>query len=313
MSRSQRRTECLQVAALLAALIGAAVPGRSAPGPAEPRSNGTKPAASRTNAKPAELKLVEVRATYGRLGSTRSSTRVLPGEDLNVVYVVSGISRGSDGRSEVSRSAELFDEAGESISQVPTDSTRIYLALGGDILANHMHFGLPLDFPPGKYKVRGVLTDVRTGTDVTAEQQFEVLPLDFGVVRLRLAGDPEGRSTVGGNLTVNQEVYVVGRQIGFSRKGDRIHTIGNLTIADAAGKLTTPVPIKFEIDQVVDDDALDQIDFRWSLPVNRPGRFTVQIEVRDEIADKRIVYEMPLVVAPPPALEKGRPAPEKGR
>jgi hypothetical protein len=253
----------------------------------------------------AELKLVDVRPTYGRLGSTRSSIRVLPGEDMHVMYVVSGISRGTDGRSEVSTSAELLDEAGETVAQVPGSPNRIFLALGGDTLPRHMHFSLPLDFAPGKYRIRGTLVDVRTGDEIVAEQPFEVIPMEFGIVRLRLAGDPEGKTAVGGNLTVSQELHVVGRGVGFARNGERIHVIGNLTIRDAAGKSLVPVPISFEIDQEVDDD-LDQLDFRWTIPVNRPGKFTLLIEVRDEVAEKRATYEMPLVVSAPPHLEKPR-------
>ena len=253
----------------------------------------------------AELKVVDIRPTYGRLGSTRSSTRVLPGEDFHVAFVVSGISRGTDGRSEVSTSAELLDEAGEIVAQVPGSPGRVFLALGGNSLPRHVHFSLPLDFAPGKYKVRGVCTDVRTGDEVTVEQPFEVAPLEFGIVRLRLAGDAEGKTAVGGNLTVSQEVHVVGRGVGFARKGERIHVVGNLTIRDAGGKPVVPNPISFEIDQEVDDD-LDQLDFRWTLPVNRAGKFSLLIEVRDEIAGKDASYEMPLVVSVPPSLEKPR-------
>lgn len=253
----------------------------------------------------AELKLVDVRPTYGRLGSARPSARILPGEDLHVTYVVSGISRGADGRSEVSTTAELLDEAGETVAQVPGPPGRIFLALGGSTLPRHMHFSLPIDFAPGKYRMRGVLVDVRTGEEIVAEQPFEVIPMEFGIVRLHLSGDPEGKTAVGGNLTVSQEAHVVGRGVGFARNGDRIHVIGNLTIRDAAGKAVAPVPISFEIDQEIDDD-LDQLDFRWTIPLNRPGKFSLLIEVRDEIASKNATYEMPLVVSSPPAIEKPR-------
>ncbi|MGQ0635403.1 MAG: hypothetical protein ACT4QC_12385 [Planctomycetaceae bacterium] len=263
------------------------------------------------NAAFAELKVVEVRPTYGRLGATRPSTKVLPGEDLNVTYIVSGVSRGADGRAEVSRSAELFDEDGEVQARVPAKSSRLLFALGGESFASHMHFSLPFDFSPGKYIVRGTLTDARSGDRVVAEQEFEVLPLDFGIVRLRLAADAAGIDPIGGNLTLNQDVFVVGRAIGFARKGRRIHVVGNMTISDAAGRPTMPAPIAFEVDQEVDDE-LAQLDVNWSLVVNRPGKFTVTIEVRDEIAGKRAVYELPLAAAPPPQLERGR-APVAGQ
>lgn len=254
-----------------------------------------------------ELKLLEVRGTYGRLGSARPTTTVLPGEHLHATYLVSGISKGTDGKAEITRTSELLDAEGEVIAQVPARSSRIYLALGGDSFASHMHFGLPLDFPPGKYLVRGTLVDVRSGERVVAEQAFEVVPLDFGLVRLRLAADAEGAIPIGGNLTVNQDVYLVARAIGFARKGNRINVVGNMTIYDMYGKPTMPAPISFEVDQEVDDD-LAQLDVNWSLVGNRVGKFIVHIDVRDEVAGKRAVYEMPLIVAPAPGIEKPRAA-----
>lgn len=253
----------------------------------------------------AELKLVEVRPTYGKLGSTRQSTKVLPGDDLHVEFVVSGVAKGPDGRADISLSAELLDSDGEAVARVPAASAKNFLALGGNTFTSHMHFSLPLKFPEGKYKVKGVLTDVLGGGEIVAEQEFEVLPMDFGVVRLRLASDAKGTSSLGGNLTVNQDVYVVARGVGFERKGKRIHVVGNMIVKDSAGKPTTPAPISVGIDQEVDED-LEQLDFNWSMVVNRPGKFTVQIEMRDEISGKKSIHELPLVVSQPPTIEPTR-------
>lgn len=255
----------------------------------------------------AELKLVEVRPTYGRLGSTRPTTKVLPGEDLSATFVVAGLGQGADGKAEITLASELVDEEGKIVAQVPAKAGRIQLALGGDSFVNYMHFSLPLDFVAGKYLMRGTLTDTRTGERVAAEQEFEVLPMDFGLVRLRLASDAEGTEPAGGNLTVNQDVFVVGRAIGFTRKGKRIHVVGHMQIRDASGRSTMPAPLAFVVDQEVDND-LAMLDVNWHLVVNRPGKFTVQIEVRDEITGKRSAYELPLVVAAPPAVERTRPA-----
>lgn len=256
----------------------------------------------------AELKLVEVRPTYGRLGSTRPNTKVLPGEDLFVEFVVSGFDKGNDGRPEVSLSAELVDAQETVVARVPTARARVQLALGGDAFAGHVHFGLPLDFSPGKFMVRGNLTDIRSGEKAVVEQMFEVTPLDFGLVRLRLAGDAGGVTPIGGNLTVGQEVFVLARGVGFARKAKAIHVVGTLTIRgqpgkDESGKPNAPVPITVAFEKEVDDDQ-NHLDYRWTINVNRPGKFIAQIEVRDEISGKHAAYELPLAVSPAPALDQ---------
>lgn len=256
----------------------------------------------------AELKLVEARPTYGRLGSTRPNTKVLPGEDLFVEFVVSGFDKGNDGRPEVSLSAELIDAQDAVVARVPTAKARVQLALGGDAFAGHVHFGLPLDFSPGKYTVRGILTDNRSGEKEVVEQMFEVTPLDFGLVRVRLAGDVTGAVPSGGNMTVGQEVFVLARGVGFARKVKKIHVVGTMTIREQSGKdqsakPAAPAPITVAFEKEVDDNQ-DHLDFRWTINVNRPGRFIAQLEVRDEISGKHVAYELPLAVSPAPALDQ---------
>src|SRR5262249_27099807 len=147
--------------------------------------------------------------------------------------------------------------------------------------------------------------DLLADQEVMAEQPVEVTPRSFGAVRLRLASDAQGTTPLGSNVTANQQVFIVGRAVGVARKDRRIHVVGNLSIRDSGGNSTMASTISFKVDQETED--LDEedthVDFNWSFMANRPGEFTIQIELRDEIAKTTAVYELPLVVHPSPSAK----------
>lgn len=249
----------------------------------------------------AQLKLEEVRPTYGRLGTTRTSTRVLPGDELVVEYVVSGVVPDAEGMVNVEVVATLENANHKVISEVPAASKRSVLALGGARFPGLVYFSLPPDCEPGRYVVRGKISDLNQRKSVLLEQDFEVLPPAFGVIRLRLASDSKGALPTGGNLTVNQPVFFHATVVGFSRQGKAIHVDGNMVIVDSDGRKTLLKPDSVGIRQEV-DDGLDYLDFNWPIVANRPGRFVVQVEFRDEISKKTVVHELPINVQPAPSL-----------
>jgi hypothetical protein len=254
----------------------------------------------------AQLKLDEVRPTYGRLGTTRTSTRVLPGEDLVVEFAISGVATDADGMANVELSATLSDPEGKVISEARPASSREFLALGGGRFTGFVLFSLPLDCDPGRYLVRGRVTDQMQRKSIQLEQAFEAQPPAFGVVRLRLTNDASGNSPAGGNLTVNQRVYVQSTAVGFARAGKTIHVAARLTILDADGKKTTPDSIAAAaINQEVDDELIE-LAFKLPIVMNRAGRYSVQLEVRDEISKKAVVHDLPLVVHAAPSLRVER-------
>lgn len=253
----------------------------------------------------AQLKLEEVRPTYGRLGTTRTSTRVLPGEDLTVEFIVSGVVADADGVVNIELSAHLEDAKNKSISDVPPATTKAILALGGSRFTGYMQFSLPVDCEPGKYLVKGKVTDTVQRKSIVLEQPFDVQPASFGIVRLQLANDAAGISPTGGNLTVNQPVYIHATAVGFSRSGKAIHVVGTMTLLDVEGKKTLPKPIAVGIHRDVDEDLVD-LGFKLPIVVNRTGKYVVQLELRDEISKKSVKEELPIVVYPAPSLASDR-------
>jgi hypothetical protein len=251
----------------------------------------------------AELKLDNVRFTYGDLGPARADAKVLPGETLTLAFTIAGLTKDAGGNMNIVLAGELLDGEGKSVAKMPAKTIKSLVALGGADVPGVLTFSLPNNFAAGKYVVRGVVKDALAGSEATTEQAVEVLPARLGIVQFRLTNDAQGQTPSGGNMTVGQAVHVHCRAVGFARKEKRIHLIGSLRILDAAGNATYPNPLSFSLDQEAPED-VTFATFRFAASANRTGRFTIQIEAQDKIAGRTVTQEVPIVVHAPPAAEK---------
>lgn len=249
---------------------------------------------------PAEV----VRLTYGSLGPTRPDNRVLPGEEVYVEFTFTGIGTDATGRTDLSFGGELTDESGKSIQELLPVPVKSVLALGGATFTGVVNFSLPDDFPAGNYTVRVTLNDRVSGKALTGEHPIRVLDPGFGAVKLRYAADRQGTTPAGGHLTVGQQLFLIGKAVGFARDGGRIHVTGRFTLRDTAGTATTPKPITFTVNEKLPAEA-NRVTFDFSLFANRPGEYVAVVELEDVIGGKTAAYELPLTVHPPRA---SRPA-----
>jgi hypothetical protein len=240
-----------------------------------------------------------VRLTFGPLGPTRPDNRVLPGEEVCVEFSVPGIATDPDGRVDITLRGELVDEQGQTVQKLLPVPFKNSLALGGATFSGLISFDLPGEFPAGTYRVRAVVADRIAMKDLTVEHPIRVLTAGFGAVGLRFASDRKGTNPAGGHLTVGQQLFLVGRAVGFARKDGHIHVAGSISLRDSSGNTTTPAPVTFAVDQKVTDD-LTHVSFDFSLFANRPGTFTIAVELRDLIGQKTAAYELPVVIHPPP-------------
>ncbi len=251
----------------------------------------------------AELKLENTRFTYGEVGPTRTDTQVLPGDELTLAFMMTGLAKDAAGQINITLVSELLDEKGKSLAKMPPKSLKALVALGGSEVPGMLSLSLPVEVRPGKLRMRGVVKDVLAGTEATTERAIEVLPAQLGIVRLRLVNDANGQIPSGGNVTVGQTVHTHCLAVGFTRKDKRIHLTGSMRVLDAAGKSTYPKPLSFVLDQEVPAE-VKHATFKFSLSANRAGRFTIQIEAHDKIADKTVTQAIPIVVHAPLAAEE---------
>src|SRR5205807_2621292 len=100
-----------------------------------------------------------VRLTYGRNGSPRPDHSVLPGEQVDVEFVVRGVGKNPKGEVDLSLAGELVDQKGRKVSELLPVPFKTPPYDGGSTVISNVSFLLGNDQSPGGYQLRGRLTD----------------------------------------------------------------------------------------------------------------------------------------------------------
>lgn len=245
-----------------------------------------------------ELKLTKVRPTYGILGATRAIGKMLPGDVLFIAFDIEGITVGGDGKAQYTMAMEVLDTKDKSsvYKQDPADRTDM-VPLGGNKLPARAFVTIGLDQPPGNYAMRVTVTDQVSKKTQTLEQQFEVLPKDFGIVAVYASVDERGKqpaSTIG---VVGNSVFIHFAAVGFDRDGTtkqpNLHF--EMIPLTEKGEPTLTKPTMFDVTSGV-DEADPVYTVRFLLPMTREGKFTLRLKATDNITKKTSTFDLPLTV-----------------
>jgi hypothetical protein len=308
--RPQRRWAIARYAAVALAGAAAALLAASpflkprAPAPDRDPSNAPSPVPAAGGMEPGEPDCV--RLTYGPHGPPRPDHRVLPGEEVNLEYVVGGVGKDRKGEVALAVSGELLDKKEK--KWVELAPTPIQGLLRGSTFPGQFSCTLAPNQEPGEYRARVRVFDKVTGRSVNFEQPVYVLRTEFGVVRLRLTHDKDGAWPAGANLTVGQQFFVCGRVVNPARDGTRVHFVFKISVYDRDGKETTPTPIPPEtINSEVKEGST--LDFSKPLRTIMAGEAVIVVEAEDQISKKSVRYELPVMIHPPRSV----PAPGQDR
>lgn len=254
-----------------------------------------------------------VRLTYGQNGPPRPDYHVLPGEQVDVEFVVRGVGKTAKGNVDLTLAGELVDHHGKRVLELLPTPFKAPLYNGGSTVVTNLSFLLDDKQAPGAYQLRGRLTDNVTGRVVNFAHPLVVRGPEFGAVRLRLTHDKEGRWPAGCHLTVGQLVFIQMHITNFKHEGSfkdgqgRIHISVQLHVRDRDGNDMMPTPIKpYIIDQKV-EDAFNVFPLQ---PATRPlagGEVTLVVELEDLIGKKKMSYELPMVMHPTRSVPSGKP------
>src|SRR5262249_27932682 len=129
-------------------------------------------------------------------------------------------------------------------------------------------------------------------------RKFQVVPKDFGIVRLTTTTDAEGNAPAA-VFGVGQALYVNCSPVSFERdkvKGQPDVTV-ELSILDDKGK---PVLTRPFIGQVNKDvpSSFRGLPMQFLVSLNRPGKFTVALKATDHVSKKNATLSFPLTVLP---------------
>jgi hypothetical protein len=245
-----------------------------------------------------QLTISNVRATYDLLGPNRPDDEILPGDKYLVAFDVEGMKAAPDGKVRFSMAVELKDANGKVLYNQPPTDQELYLTLGGGRLPNSVYIYSPPDDKPGKRSLKLTVVDKATKATQSFTRAFEVLPKDFGIIRLLTTSDPGGSipaplsGVVGQYLHVNFYVIAFGRNQGTNQPDLSIE----MRVLDDKGKPVLAVPVEGHVTSNVPTD-WSMYPMQFHLGLNRPGKFTVELKATDNVANKSAKkIKLPLTV-----------------
>lgn len=246
-----------------------------------------------------ELKLERVRATYGELGVTRTDVKYLPGDIFFLAFDIVGISIDANGKVTYSMGMEITDKAGKkAFNQSPINRTE-FLLFGGNRMPGRAFFQIALDQDPGEYTVKLTVRDSATNKAATLTTTFEVVKLDFGIVRLSTSSDPGYEFPTAPTALPGSVVWLHFHLVGFER--DKSSRQPNLTIeletTDEKGTKVVAVKPRTFTEGLPAVESL--LNFPIALPFNRPGKYLVVLKATDNLTKKTAKAILPVTILTP--------------
>ncbi len=244
-----------------------------------------------------QLALTNVRTLHGPLGVARGDSRIAPGDTLSLAFDVDGLAADSEGKVHYGIGLEVADSADKvHFKQEPRDleATRI---LGGTYLPAFAAVDIGLDQAPGKYTLKITVTDRTARKTAALNHEFEVLPRGFHLVRLTLAGDPEGRVSLP-LVAEGQTVWVHFLAVDVTR--DAKTGKGALALEmQAYDEHNQPVRAK-PVTGTVEQDLTEQataLPVSFPVPANRAGKYRIEIKATDKHGNQTttLVFGVPVL------------------
>lgn len=246
-----------------------------------------------------ELRLTNVRPTHCVLGPARTADKVLPGDSYVLSFDIEGIATDDAGKARYSVGIDVADAGGKVLFKQEPKEQDAQTSLGGGRLPAYAQLNVGLDAKPGPYTLQVTVTDLATKKSAQLTRKAEVLPKDFGMVRLTTSSDPDGRypiSVPGSGDWLFLQCGILGFERNGSSKQPDVSV--SMRILDEEGKPTTAKPVSVRVDKDV-PDAATAVPVRLLLSLNRPGKFTVELTAADRLSNKTSTLSFPLTVVSP--------------
>ena len=243
-----------------------------------------------------KLTISHVRDTHGLIGPARTADKILPGGELYLCFDVEGVTIGDDGKVHYSIAIEVADPKGKTLFKQDPKDLEAPASLGGDRIPAFAHLDVGLQSPPGQYAVIVTVVDVPSKRSAQLKRTVEVLPADFGLVRLKTTSDAEGQLPVAA-AGVGEGLWLSCGAVGFGRGGDgkQPDLTFEVRILDDSGKPVTAKPLAAHVAKDVPADAA-LVPAQFLLSLNRSGTFTVELTAADKVGGKTARTTFPLTV-----------------
>lgn len=241
-----------------------------------------------------QLSFLNVRSVTGYFGPERQTDKILPGDVYLLVFDIAGFKVDAEGKILYRMAMQVTDSRGkEQFSSEPQDR-EAFNSLGGNRVPASSFIEVRLAQPPGEYTLTLTVTDRTTKASQKLTRKFEVLPKNFGLVQMITTIDPQATIAVPPMGMVGEFRYVNCKIVGFERETVKKQPsiAVEMRVLDESGNPVSK-PSTGEISQDVPENAgLAFVQF--ALALNRPGKFTIELQATDRLSKKTAKVSLPL-------------------
>lgn len=243
-----------------------------------------------------KLEIANPRATFGHLGAPRPKGKgILPGDVAHFSFEIKNLKHDERGQSSYSIAIEVRDSNGELFYKQEPQNSVAQNFFGGNSLPCSALLEIPLNAKPGTYAWKVTIHDRLADQSVTASGKGEVLPRDFGLIRVGTYADADGKVPTPPVGVVGSTIYVNFAAVNFGRtkKDKQPDLTVQMRILDENGKPTFTKPISGHVKSDV-PEGLKILPLHYGVTLNRPGRYTIELTARCEICEKSATVSFPV-------------------
>ncbi len=253
-----------------------------------------------------QLKITNARVTHNPLGWERkdaNNPKLYPGDIYILIFDIEGLTPANDsGLVRYGLGFELFDKNGKVVFSKEPEELEATASLGAKVLAASAQSFIGTDTSPGKYTMKVTVTDrkPKPAVSATLSKTFEVVPAQLGLAQIIITYPPAktGETPLPAPpIAVPGQGYIVNfGPVGFMLdKKNQPDLLAEMRIKDETGAEVLKEPFSGTIKQV-GQGFKKFIPMQFILSLNRPGKFTMQIKVTDNIAKKSAEVNLSFVV-----------------
>lgn len=243
-----------------------------------------------------QLSFLNVRSVTGYFGPDRQSDKILPGDVYLLVFDIAGFRIDADGKISYRMAMQVTDSRGKVQFGREPEDREAFNSLGGNRVPASAIIEVRFDQPPGEYTLTLTVTDRTSKASQKLTRKFEVLPKAFGLVQVVATIDPQRTRAVPTTGVVGEFRFISCAVVGFERDAAKKqpNTVVEMRVLDESGTQVSKPAIQ-EITEDVPENAGLIPTQPFPLALNRPGKFTIELQATDRITKKTAKVSLPLI------------------
>jgi hypothetical protein len=236
------------------------------------------------------VEIKNIRPCYAPFGATRTDLKLLPGDVLFITYDLDGlVTDPKTGKTNYETTLELIDANGKVLYKKPT-TNEVVPQLGTGRMPGDLHVIMGAAQPAGNYSIKLTVHD-KLGKDAKQfSYKFTVIAQGFGFVGVSApaVGFP-GQHYVTGFGLVNLA----------TNKDNKPSVDVTIKILDDKGNAVAPavkIELPRDMPEGIDLAQSNFVPLQYPIYLNRPGRFTIDIQAHDKYGNKKTELRYPVTV-----------------